>query len=172
MRILLAWGWVCFAYLMLDTFSVGVYQRQPSVPLASRVYEDPVRLLAYSRVAQQLNGNRGLPVFAEAIIHQQRLAATPDSQFLLELTLHSYRRAMEVDPWNPEVLLRTFGFVQAYPQVLNVLKEQEQPVQLLLRALTLDPIYLPAYGSIIQYYEGRNNNYVRKARWHRQPQAP
>ena len=82
-----------------------------------------------------------------------RLAATPNSEFLLELTLYSYRRAFEVDPWNPEVLLRTHNFVQSYPRVRDKLNEQEKPVRLLLRALALDPAYLPAYASVIRFYE-------------------
>ena len=152
-RMLLAWGWVCFAYLMLDTFSAGVYQRQAGIPFTSPVYTDPVRLLAYSRIAQQLNGNRGIPVFAEAILHERRLTRAPDSEFLLDLTLYSYRRAMEVDPWNPEVLVRTYEFIQAHPQVRDKLSKREQPIKLLLRALALDPVFLRAHASVVQYYE-------------------
>ena len=170
-RILLLWGWVCFAYLLLDTFSAGVYQRQAGIPFASLVYEDLDRLLAYSRVAQQLNGNRGIPVFAEAIMYEQRLAGTPNSDFLLARTLSGYRRAAEVDPWNPEVLLRTHKFVQAYPQVRARLSEQEQPVKLLLRTLALEPIYLPAHEALIQYYErqGQPEKAYRVIREHLSP---
>jgi len=149
---LLIWGWLCVAYLGLDTLSVGVFQRQAGVPFASHFNNAPDTMLGYAQLAQRLNRERGLPVFVEAAMYQQQLSRKPDSEWLLKRTLDTYRRARLADPWNTNVTLQMYGFVMNYPRLAPVLTAQEVPEQLLAQTIELDPVFVAGYEAIISHY--------------------
>ena len=109
-------------------------------------------MLAYARTAQNLNGSRGLPVFTEAVIYHDQLRASPDAGFARERALDAYRRAVGVDPWNPYVLLRMSRFVLENPSLADDLSDEEHPAVLLVRAVTLDPVFIPGYEALIGYF--------------------
>ena len=149
---LLAWGWLCVAYLGLDTLSVGVFQRQAGVPFASHFNSSPDRMLGYAQLAQRLNAERGLPVFVEAAMYRHQLSQKPESELLLKRTLTAYRRARLADPWNTNVTLQMYAFVMNQPQLVPGLTAQEAPEQLLLQTIELDPVFVAGYEAIISHY--------------------
>ena len=55
----LAFGWIAWLYLGLDTAIAGILQNQRYVPFAEQVRSDPERMFRFARTAQSLNGNRG-----------------------------------------------------------------------------------------------------------------
>ena len=151
----LCWGWLAFAYLALDVFSLGVYEAQAGIPFASQLRADPERTLAYSRFVQTVNADRGVPVLAEAAYYQARLDEKPESEYLRGLTVATYRRARQVDPYNPAVLLQMHSLLLTHPELVSRLPEGERPFDLLLAAISLDPILLPAYDRLISALESQ-----------------
>ena len=149
---LLIWGWLCVAYLGLDTLSVGVFQRQAGVPFASHFNSNPDKMLGYAQLARRLNDERGLPVFVEAAMYQHQLSQKPESELLRKRTLAGYRRARLADPWNTNVTLQMYAFVMNQPQLAPGLTAQEAPEQLLLQTIELDPVFAAGYEAIISHY--------------------
>jgi hypothetical protein len=160
---LLAFGWLCWAFLALDTLSKGVLSEQPGVPFAAGLKADQDSMLGYARMAQRLNANRGMPVLAEAVLLEQKLRATPASEELRAATLNAYRRARQVDPWNPYVGLQMYRFARTNPAVSASLRDEEQPLNLLLQVIALDPTFVPAIDALMQHGQefGQQELYVK-----------
>lgn len=155
-RGILLWGWICFGYLVLDTYTLSVFNGQPGMPFAADVREDPEKLLAYARLAESINGNRGTPVLAQAVLYQRRLEASPDSEYYRELTLSTFRRALQTDPWNPNALIAMYAFVTSRDDLQSQLEPEELPENLLVRSVILDPVFTTGYDRIIAHYERAN----------------
>lgn len=147
----LAFGWLAWAYLALDTFTLGVLQGQ-SVPFAHSIRQDEDARLRYARLAQRLNGDRGLPVLAEALVLHRRLPRAPEEREL-EKVAGRYAAAREVDPWNPLVHYRMATFVLHYPGYGDPFGTGDSAEPLLLSAVALDPAYAPAVRGLMTYYE-------------------
>jgi hypothetical protein len=144
-----AFAWLSWLYLGLDTVTAGVLQNQRYVPFAASVRQDPGSMLRYARAAQTLNGYRGVPVLAEAALLDQRLRQEPNSVYLREQALNTFRRAGQADPWNPLTQMLMIRFIEANPAILPQLREDETPESLLLRAVAIDPLYVPAVDALI-----------------------
>ncbi len=161
--VLLGFGWLCWSYLGLDTLTQGVLNKQAGVPFAGNLNSDPDSMLNFARVAQALNPNRGMPVLAEAVLLEQLLIGMPASQDLRDAALDAYRRARRVDPWNPYVNLQMYRFARSNPAVSGSLTQAEQPVNLLLQIIALDPTFVPAIDALMQYAQevGQEEIYAR-----------
>ncbi len=92
----IALAWVMWLYLALDVATAGVFQRQTSLGLVSSITEDEQRMLEFARVAQRLNGNRGVPVLGEAMLLYRATRAEPESKYLRQQT---YDRS--IARWRP-----------------------------------------------------------------------
>ncbi len=149
---MLVWGWSCVGYLVLDTLSVGVFQRQAGIPFTQRFNGTPQQMLDYAQLAQRLNGSRGLPVFVEAAMRQYQLSQMQDSDVLVEATLDAYRRARATDPWNTNINLQMYAFVANQPRIAGQLTPQEEPAELLLQTIELDPVFVPGFDAIVAHY--------------------
>jgi hypothetical protein len=150
-------GWIAWFYLALDTAIAGVLQNQPHIPFTASVRDDPDRMLKFAQAAQRLNGSRGVPVLGEAALLDQRLRQNPESAYLRERVLASYRRAAVVDPWNPLTHLLMANFITAQPAVAGLLREDEVPEVLLLKTISIDPLYVPGINALMDKFarEGR-----------------
>ena len=120
-------------YLALDALTYGVFSRQLHVPGAAWIRGDAQRMLEFARLAQQLNGRRGVPILAEARI-LQAMAGTDAHRLQLAQIEAAYQRAIEVDPWNPSARVAYASFLQGQPNVQSV-----EPRVLLEQALELNP---------------------------------
>ena len=80
-------GWLMWLYLALDVAHRGGLS-EPAEPGARYVdyRETKHRMLEYARVAQRINGNRGIPVIGEAILLHRAARAEPESKYLREQT--------------------------------------------------------------------------------------
>ena len=148
-------GWVAWLYLLLDTAIAGVLQNQPRIPFAAAVREDPDRMLRFSRLAQSLNANRGVPVLAEAALLEQRLDQDPSSEYLRERTVAAYRRAMAADPWNPLALLMFYELQGKHPDLTPGLTDAEKPETLLLTTVSIDPLFVPGIDRLLNHLAGQ-----------------
>jgi hypothetical protein len=136
-----------------------VFQNQAYVPFAQTYRQTPEAMLRYARLAQQLNGTRGLPVYVEAALLEQQLLAEGSHQatrsdYLLEQTLVTYRRAVREDPWNTLALMSMYRFVVRFEP--TTLGESEQPENLLLRSISIDPLFVPAIDEMMNRYQAGN----------------
>jgi O-antigen ligase len=147
----IAAGWIVWSYLALDIVTVGVFQGQPSLPLVAGIRRDPDHMLEYARIAQRLNGNRGIPALGEAMLLYRQARAEPESRYLREQAYRQFHRALQVDPWNTLTYLRLAQFVDEFPSVADA-ERGETVEQLLLSAVSLDPMYVPAIDALLQYY--------------------
>jgi len=86
-------------------------------------------------------------------LFERMLASHPDSEFYQQLVLSTYRRALAVDPWNPQAWLSLYRCVVSNPQLSDRLRADEGAGALLDRALTLDPLFLPAYQALIDHFD-------------------
>ncbi len=147
----IAIGSVMWLYLALDVATVGVFQGQPSLGLATSIRGDDQRMLEYARVAQRLNGNRGIPVLGEAILLYRAARAEPDSHYLPEQAYLAFHRALAVDPWNTLTYLRFAQFLDEFTPV-GRRAPGESTEQLLLSAIGIDPLFVPGVDYLLQHY--------------------
>lgn len=147
-------GWVAWAYFVVDLVTVAVFQGQRGVPFSEAVRKDPESQLAYARIAQRINDDRGIPILAEAML-LARQVGRPGSAPDLNGRVHAlFRRAIDADPWNPLCYVAFADFVRRHGDGL-VLRVDEDPVTLLTKALALDPIDVPAIDRMLELNESR-----------------
>ena len=137
-------------YLALDVLSYGVFSAQLHVPYAKYIRENPERMLKYARFAQTVNGDRGIPVLAEAKILELAVSRQP-TVFGLEQAGSAFQRAIDIDPWNPLSYTSYHEFLQRYPRQRSA-QLQAEPTGLLLQALKLDPANLRAAKLLFDYH--------------------
>lgn len=147
----IAAGCVMWLYLALDVATLGVFQGQSSLGLVTPIRSDEHRMLEYARVAQRLNGNRGIPALGEAILLYRAARTEPDSRYLPEQTYLTFHRALAADPWNTLTYLRFAQFLDEFAP-----KGQRPPgestEQLLLSAIGLDPLFVQGIDQLLQHY--------------------
>ncbi len=129
-------------YLWLD-ISTGVkLQGQPGIPIFLQPAIEQRQQLAYARLAQKLNAERGLPFLAQAfILDKDRSLLDDDAEMTI---LKSYRRAIEVDPWNTFAWWQFRDFILRTKSIQERLNSDEQPAVITQNVLRLDPLFVPA----------------------------
>lgn len=141
-------GFVALAYLALDVVNLSVFSGQPGFGVTDRYRATPADQLRFARLSEQLNGDRGLPVLGQALLLQALSTSRPDSDYLREQTLASFRRALQKDPWNPE------AYVQFADHLLQQrIVTEETPEALLKHALAIDPMHVPSILALVNYYD-------------------
>ncbi len=144
----IGFGWVVWLYLVLDLATVAIFQGQKGIPFSESVRSDPAMQLKYARIAQKLNGERGIPVLGEAMILARDVGDGTATEPLRPETLAAFRRAIDVDPWNPLGYI-ALAKVAARNQDELVLSADEAPRALLLKALSLDPVNVAAIDDLL-----------------------
>jgi O-antigen ligase len=147
----IAMGWIMWLYLAVDVATAGVFQNATSLGLVSSITGDERRMLEYSRIAQRINGNRGVPVIGEAILLHRAVRSEPDSDYLREQAYLTFHRALAADPWNALSYLRFSQFLDEFPPAGGRLPG-ESTEELLLFAIGLDPFFVPGIDRLLQYY--------------------
>jgi hypothetical protein len=147
--VVLAGATLGVAVLALDVVINAAYQRSTRVPFIADLRTDPDRMLRFSTGVQSLNGRRAMPVLGEALLRarsleRDRALGNEPPPAALARTLDAYRRALALDVLNPIVYLEMWRFVSARPDLAQVLREGEQPLELLLTAIALNPGFTPA----------------------------
>ena len=159
----LIYGWLCVGYLGLDAAIYGVFQGQKGLPFVAGIRQDPEKALEFARLTQKLSPNRGVPVLGEAMLTAHFASLEPDSQFLKERTLAKFRQAEWVDPWNPQIYLVFSEFLSTTDTTSLKLRDSENREDLLLRAISLDPIFVPAIDALLNLFESQKNYQKRYA---------
>jgi O-antigen ligase len=144
----LALGFVAVAYLALDVANLNVFSGQPGLGVTERYRATPADQLRFARLSEQLNGDRGLPVLGQALLLQAQLKSKPDSEYLREQTLASFRRALQKDPWNPDAYLHFADHL-----LQGRIVEEETPEALIKQALAINPKHVPSILALVDYYD-------------------
>jgi hypothetical protein len=155
-------AWVMWLYLVLDVAVVGVFQDQPAAGFVTSIRGDEKQMLRFSRIAQRLNGNRGIPALGEAVLLYRAARVKPESRYLKDRTYEQFHRAMEVDPWNPLIYVRLSQFLDEFVPP-GERRPGESDEDLLLSALGLDPLFLPAIDQLLQHYASMSRDTQRYA---------
>jgi O-antigen ligase len=100
-------------FLCLDVLSIGVFSGNKLVPGASLISSNATSMQTYAQWAQTLNARRGVPVFVEARLLEQKLDQSP-SPLLMSQTDLAYRTAIGKDPWNLAVRISYVQFRNRY----------------------------------------------------------
>ncbi|MCZ6887858.1 MAG: hypothetical protein O7H39_05125 [Gammaproteobacteria bacterium] len=147
----MVFAWVSWGYLVLDTVVYGVFQGQSSVPMARVIREDPEQRLAFARLAQRLNSDRGIPVLGEAT-GLARLASLPGADLQIKMQAAArFREARAADRWNPLTYSLSARFVEQYPEVVEAPAEV---IALLIDACTaVDPRFAPCLDHAVRRLE-------------------
>jgi len=149
--IAIAMGWLMWLYLALDIATAGVFQNQSSLGLVTSITGNERRMLDYARIAQRINGNRGIPVIGEAVLLHRAARAEPDSDYLREQTHLTFQRALAADPWNTLTYLRFSEFLDEFPPTSGRVAG-ESTEELLLSAIGLDPRFVPGIDRLLLHY--------------------
>lgn len=147
----IAVGWVMWLYLAVDVATAGVFQNRPTLGLVRSIIGNEGRMLEYARLAQRINGNRGIPVIGEAILLHRAVRSEPDSEYLREQAYLTFHRALAVDPWNVLSYLRFSQFLDEFPPAGGRLPG-ESTEELLLFSIGLDRFFVPGIDRLLQYY--------------------
>lgn len=102
------------AYLAVDALTYGVFSNQLHVPGARALRSSPERMLSFSRWVQAVNGERGIPVLAEAQLLEQAHGRDTRPLQLVQARL-AHAHAIEVDPWNPLAFTAYAEFLARHP---------------------------------------------------------
>lgn len=144
----LALGLVAVGYLALDVANLNVFSGQPGFGVTEHYRNTPAGQLRFARLSERLNGDRGLPVLGQALLLQAKLSEEPDSEYLQEQTLASFRRALQKDPWNPD------AYVYFADHLLQRrIETEETPDALLKHALAIDPVHVPSILALVNFYD-------------------
>ena len=135
------------ALLALDALTYGVFAGQLYVPGASTLRANSERMQSFAEFAQRVNGRRGVPVLAQAQLHEAQLASGITPLALAQARL-TYQRAIEVDPWNPMAFTRFAGFLERYPAAAEGVDRGE----LLYQALALNPARVATNARLLAYH--------------------
>lgn len=135
------------ALLALDALTYGVFAGQLHVPGASALRANPERMQRFAGFAQSINGRRGVPVLAQAQLHEARLASGSTPLALAQARL-TYQRAIEVDPWNPMAFTRFARFLERYPAAAEGVDRGD----LLYQALALNPARVETNAMLLTYH--------------------
>src|SRR5215471_21448709 len=87
-----------------------------------------------------------MPVLGEAMLLARRDGVADDSAPARTLAL--FRRAVEIDPWNPLCYIAFADFVRQRAGSL-ALQEDEAPIPLLLHAVAIDPTNVAAIDRLL-----------------------
>ncbi|XOV84333.1 MAG: O-antigen ligase family protein [bacterium] len=148
-RVFIGFLGINILYLCLDVLSLGVLSGSSLVPGAAKIAASPDKMLSYVQVAQTLNANRGLPVFAEAKLLEQKLLDAP-TPLLMSQTDLTYQRAIEKDVWNPAVKLSYANFLSRYRVDATSRVEQEA---LLREAFLLNRANFDSNVSLFRWHQ-------------------
>lgn len=149
---------VNMGYVLLDVTNLGVFAGYKQSPGAAYILADQDRTLAFARWSQQLNGRRGLPLFGEARLLEQRLADHP-TPLNLNQAEAAYRKSVQADGLNVAVLVNYAMFKQSRQQ-------PQAQHELLERALKVKPYDYYASAGLLQFYvqRGEHDEVQRVAR--------
>jgi hypothetical protein len=150
-NVFVGFGWICFAYLLLDLTTAVVLQGQPGFPIGS-LRSDPHNQLRYARFAEQLNGSRGVPVLAQAVLLSRLAELSDGMQDVNDQALATYRRALRVDPWNTIGYVAMADFIEERRAEL-LISPDEEPGTLLLSAIAINPIEIAAIDRLLRLQE-------------------
>ena len=142
-------GLLLAAYLALDVTIYSVFSGQPGLPGTAHYRASSDAQFRFARLAENLNGDRGLPVLAQALALDARLQANPQSDFLQQQTLNTYLRAQAKDVWNPEVHVAFAGFLAR----TGIRPDGQTPESVLQQALALDSRRVSTLQALARYYD-------------------
>ena len=144
----IVFGWIAFLYLLFDLATAGVLQGQPGVPFSEGIRADPSKQLRFSRLARQVNADRGLPVLAEASALALMVDAGGAPPSMKQEVVTLFREAIAADPWNTLCYVSMADFVTRHRDGLAI-SAGEEPEHLLMAALALNPIEVTAIDRLI-----------------------
>lgn len=140
------------AYLCLDVLTLGVFSGHHHVPGSASIRQSESAMLSFARTAQRLNADRALPVFAEAKLLERKLQREPSPLLRSQADL-AYQRALQMDPWNPEVSLSYMAFKARQDPSADGWPEQQA---MLYDALALNPYHIGVNAALFQQHVGRD----------------
>ena len=146
----LAFGWVAWGYLAVDVVSGAVIAGNRGVPFVDGLRSADA-MQTFARLAQRINDDRGLPYFADAAISAEQAARSKDDT-KFAYALRTYRRALEIDPWNTNAYMALYDLFRQRPALLRSARPDEYPDELLQRALGLNRQYLPALDALLELF--------------------
>ena len=161
-RVGIVMAWVIWLYLALDVATVGVFQGQPTFGLVKSIRADEQRMLEFARIAQRINGERGIPALGEAILLHRAARAEPESNYLPEQAYRQFHRAISADPWNSLTYVRFAQFLDDFP-LAGGRPSGESDEELLLAALAPNPLFVPALDQLLAYYAATSEESKRYA---------
>ena len=143
----LVFGWCAWGFFALDLAVYGVFQGQGGVPFARSISDDPERALAFARTAQRLNGNRGAAALAEAMLLDRK--AQLGDEAVAPLARNALARAITKGRFNPDTYLQ----LEQHLARENPGEFVDEREALLVKALSLEPVYVPAINRLIDLYD-------------------
>jgi O-antigen ligase len=143
-------GAVAWIVLAIDVAIAGMLLGQPYVPFVADARADQTAVFEFAQATQRLLKSRSVPVLVEARILDG--AARTDPQ-LAELALSAHRRAIEVNPYNPVAFRSMAQHLIEVPHPAGTLRADESVEQMLLRSVSLDPLFYPGVDALLSVYQ-------------------
>jgi len=150
----IVFGVFAWFYLLLDTSVLGVFMAQKHVFWVDHIRTDEQKTLQFSRLAQALNSNRGLPYLGEAVLLNRFAIRDAQDQEKRGAAFAMLTQALSADPHNPAVYLEMVKHLDNFQAAYVQGKPLQQMELLLFRALELDPINIPAIDYLSALYIG------------------
>ena len=148
----LLFGFCAWLFLLLDVSILGVFMGQKGVPWVDHIKSDEQGTLEFSRFAQNMNDNRGLPYLGEATLLNRFAIRQPDNA---EARIAAFRKLSEAqsrDSLNPAVYVEMAKHMDNFQAAYRDSRPVAQMEALLMKALELDPINIPATDYLMAIY--------------------
>lgn len=137
------------ALLAVDGLMLGVLQDQLGFPGAQRYKGAPERQYEGCRLITTLNPSRSLPWLCQAMLAEHFRERGENEDYWRLTARAAFQRAIATDPFNPLVFLRYAAWLRAHGG------DDDRRLELLLRALVLDPVSPPSVQALLDEYSRR-----------------
>jgi len=152
------WGyWVVLA---LDGLSFALIYNHKGIPGITWIKNQPVR---YFDVIYWLANNRSgnsSNHFALATLYRKTMDQQSDKGAVRSLSIAAaaeYRKGLQLNPYRYAIQIYYADLLEYNPAIYAVFPDEVKPVQILRRALHLNPIYLQLYSELARHYEQDGN---------------
>ncbi|MDK1022884.1 MAG: O-antigen ligase family protein [Gammaproteobacteria bacterium] len=161
LALLLATVWGSWTVLALDGVAFALIYEHRGIPFINWVKKDPVRYfdtihwLAHNRSGNSSNH------FALATLYRKTMDKQSDPAAIRSLAIAAaaeYRIGLQQNPYRYAIQIYYADLLEYNPEIYAEFPDEDQPVQILHRALDLNPIYIRLYTELARHYKNSGNS--------------
>jgi O-antigen ligase len=154
--LILATLWGSWSLLALDALGAALIYKHRGIPFADWVRDDPVRYFDTINWLANHRGANSSNHFALATLYRKAMDEQTDAAAIRSLgiaTAAEYRIGLRQNPYRYAIQIYYADLLEHNPEIYSEFPNEGPPVQILERALAVNPIYIRLYLEVARHYE-------------------